>query len=166
MLILVGSWGVERSKKVQRQVRGRDMGRITANEPPRWGLRRIMALSKRDTKFCTQNNHNRPQITSDGRSSADMPSSGRRHPAYTRYHITGRTRQSSSDPSSRNSYDTPAPEIEEPIDKPLLALNYRNKYLGGAAWRPADSTLIILGDTYCVNTEDLINLGSPRLGRV
>jgi|SRR5271167_146671 len=91
-----------------------------------------------------------------------MPSSERRHPAYTQYRINRHSRsQISSDSASVNSHETPATEIDqETLDKPVLALNYRNRYLGGAAWRPTDSTLIILADTYCANVEDLINLGS------
>jgi len=44
-------------------------------------------------------------------------------------------------------------------DKPILAINYLNKYLGGAFWRPDDSNLIILADIQCVNPIDMLDLG-------
>ena len=87
-----------------------------------------------------------------------MPSSKSRHPAYTQYHITKNNQQRSSS-NSENSTD-PVDGDQETIDKPILAINYKNKYLGGAAWRPRDNTLTILGDAYCANVDDLINLGT------
>jgi len=44
-------------------------------------------------------------------------------------------------------------------DKPILAINYLNKYLGGAFWRPDDSNLIVLADIQCVNPIDMLDLG-------
>ena len=59
--------------------------------------------------------------------------------------------------------DSPVPE--EVIDKPILAINYRNKFLGGAHWKPDEGTLIILGDIHCTNVEDMLDLGDILDGK-
>jgi hypothetical protein len=88
-----------------------------------------------------------------------MPSSiSRRHPAYTQYSIERNSKQSSSHPLAKS--DTP--EFEEATDKPILALNYKNKNLGGAFWRPHDSTLLILADVFCSDPPDLLSLGNHQ----
>lgn len=52
------------------------------------------------------------------------------------------------------------PIEEEGTDVPILALNYKNKALGGAYWRCSDNTLVILGDIQCANVTDLLDLGT------
>jgi len=88
-----------------------------------------------------------------------MSSSISRHPAYVQYSINRNSDRSGS-PALESS---DPPEVEETIDRPILALNYKNKHLGGAFWRPNDSTLVILADTFCVYAPDLLNLGNAKL---
>ena len=68
---------------------------------------------------------------------------------------------------SHNS-DTREPQInelsdgsyaEEIADKLILSINFKNKQLGAAFWKPDDSTLLILGDMQCANVLDMLDLG-------
>jgi hypothetical protein len=52
------------------------------------------------------------------------------------------------------------PEVDDRIDRPILAINYKNKYLGGAFWKSDDNALVILADIQCANVIDMIDLGS------
>jgi hypothetical protein len=87
-----------------------------------------------------------------------MPPSTPRHPAYSSYRITRNSDRNS--PSNRLGGDDD-PDIPDNIDKPILALNYKGKYLGGAYWKHNDSTLVILGDIPCVDVADMLDLGIP-----
>jgi hypothetical protein len=84
-----------------------------------------------------------------------MPPSTPRHPAYSSYRITRN--------SDRNSPSNPLGRDDDPdnIDKPILAFNYKGKYLGGAYWKHNNSTLVILGDIPCVDVADMLDLGVP-----
>ena len=84
-----------------------------------------------------------------------MRSSTPSHPAYAQYSID---RNFSRSPSHSLQNSDP-PEPAETIDKPILALNYKNKALGGAFWRPNDSALVILADIACAHPPDLLSLG-------
>lgn len=59
-------------------------------------------------------------------------------------------------PSIIHDRSSPTPFSD---DKSILAINYLNKYLGGAFWRPDDGNLIILADIQCVNPIDMLDLG-------
>jgi len=50
--------------------------------------------------------------------------------------------------------------LEDGIDVPILALDCKNKRLGGAYWRADDSTLVLLGDIQCADVIDMLNLGT------
>jgi len=50
------------------------------------------------------------------------------------------------------------------LDKPILAINYRNKFLGGAFWNPTECTLVILADIQCANVIDMLDLGIFSVG--
>jgi hypothetical protein len=50
-------------------------------------------------------------------------------------------------------------EVEEvTLDKPILAINFKNKFLGAALWNPTESTLVILADIQCANVVDMLDL--------
>ena len=86
-----------------------------------------------------------------------MPSSSPRHPAYSSYRINYRNNQS---PSNRLDSDGALDSDEVAIDRPILAVNLKGKFLGGAFWKAEDSTLILLGDIQCANPVDMLDLGS------
>jgi hypothetical protein len=88
---------------------------------------------------------------------AAMPSSSPRHPAYSSYRINYRNNQS---PSNRLDSDGALDMDEVAIDRPILAVNLKGKFLGGAFWKAEDSTLILLGDIQCANPADMLDLGS------
>jgi len=91
-----------------------------------------------------------------------MPSSSSRHPAYTSYRI----QRYPQGPPQRHGIAPPSDDpgdLDLIIDKPILALNYKGKYLGGAYWRYNDSTLVLLGELQCVNPVDFIDLGISLL---
>lgn len=85
-----------------------------------------------------------------------MPSSSPRHPAYSRYQLNYRNHQS---PSTRRDNDGISEMEEVVVDKPILAINLKGKFLGGAFWRADDSTLILLGDIQYANPIDMLGLG-------
>ena len=60
-------------------------------------------------------------------------------------------------PSVIHDRNSPTPFSD---DKPILAINYLNKYLGGAFWKPDDSTLTILADIQCASPIDMFDLGT------
>jgi hypothetical protein len=85
-------------------------------------------------------------------------SSTPRHPAYLQYRIN---RKASTTPSNHPENDDPE-EQDGTIEKPILAINYKNKCLGGAYWKSDENTLIILSDIQCANVIDMIDLGTSR----
>src|ERR1700738_1316256 len=87
-----------------------------------------------------------------------MPSTAPRHPAYSSYRITRNNRRASRS-NHPSSDDTP--DVADNIDKPILALNYKGKFLGGAYWKHTDSTIIVLGDIQCADVADMLDLGTP-----
>lgn len=86
-----------------------------------------------------------------------MSPSTPRHPAYTQYQID---RNSSRTPPNRLQSDDPL-ELEITIDKPILAINYKNKSLGGAYWKSDENTLVVLSDIQFANPIDILDLSTP-----
>jgi hypothetical protein len=70
--------------------------------------------------------------------------------------------QNSSRPSilpDRDDRDDASEAEEVWLDKPILAISYKNKFLGAAFWNPAESTLNLLADIQCANVTDMLDLG-------
>jgi len=85
-----------------------------------------------------------------------MASSTPRHPAYSQYRIE---RNTSHSPLHRLESDD-SPELDAVLDKPILAINYKNKYLGGAYWKSDENILVVLADIQCANAIDMLDLGT------
>ena len=86
---------------------------------------------------------------------ARMTFSTPRHPAYSQYRIE---RNTSRSPSQRLESDDPL-ELDGTLDKPILAINYKNNYLGGAYWKSDENILVVLADIQCANVIDMLDLG-------
>jgi len=67
--------------------------------------------------------------------------------------------QGSVRPSIRDDRDDTSEGEEVNLDKPILAISYKNKFLGAAFWNPAESVLILLADIQCANVTDMLDLG-------
>ena len=88
-----------------------------------------------------------------------MPPSTPRHAASSWLRMS----RNSPQPSVLNNPEDPddSYDLEDAcIDKPILAINYKNKFLGGAFWNPTESTIVILGDIQCANVIDMLDLGT------
>lgn len=85
-----------------------------------------------------------------------MSPSTPRHPAYSQYQID---RNQSHTPLNHLESDDTS-ELDITIDKPILAINYKNKNLGGAFWKSDENILIILSDIQCANVIDMLDLGN------
>jgi hypothetical protein len=78
-----------------------------------------------------------------------------RHPAYSQYRIE---RNTSLSPSQHLESDDSL-ELDATLDKQILAINYKNKYLGGAYWKSDENVLVVLADIQCANVIDMLDLG-------
>ena len=84
-----------------------------------------------------------------------MASSTPRHPAYSQYRID---RNNSRSPLNRLESEDSF-ELDGTLDRPILAINYKNKYLGGAYWKSDENILVVLADIQCANIIDMLDLG-------
>src|SRR5437667_11656978 len=76
--------------------------------------------------------------------------------AHSQYRID---RNSSRSPSICLATDESL-ELPDRLDKPVLAINYKNKYLGGAYWKSDENVLVVLADIPCTNAIDMLDLGN------
>jgi len=91
-----------------------------------------------------------------------MPPPTPRHAASSPF----RMRRDGAQPSVLNDPDDPDNTSEQEdasIDKPILAISYKNKFLGAAFWNPTESTLVGLADIQCANVIDMLDLGISSL---